>query len=203
MRTILFFTAIGLLTTSVGAAADLHAAPASWAQSKCSGQPDRCGDCGCDSSCEKTCRVVCEMKKVKTYVWVVECEEFCPLLPGCGSTCQSGCGCEPDCCGVEECGGRCGKDPCESLQARRYVPPKCAKTRCRKKLVKKEITCEVPVYKCIPAYACSGCSDGCAAGAEAAPAPPGQATYPAPLPPAVSSTGYLTQSRKQGTPQMD
>lgn len=71
-------------------------------------------DVACRPACQKCCKIVCEMKKVKKTVWAVECEEFCvprPSLRGCCVT--------------------------------------CGKVRCRRKLLKKEITVEVPVYKCV------------------------------------------------------
>jgi len=82
--------------------------------------------------CRKVGRVVCEMQKVEKPVWVVECEEFCVPTPPCGAARCSSCG---------QADG-CGKGCCDP-------PPRCGPVRCRKKLVKKTITCEVPVYKCI------------------------------------------------------
>ena len=116
----------------------------------------RCGSCG-----KSDCQVVCEMKTVKKTCWVVECEQICPSLPNCPKR---------GCCGLnfrgscdDEAGcGDCGK----GCKSRPLVPPKCGKSRTIKKLVKKEYTCEVPVYKCV---ACAGCGpDGCG-GEEAAP----------------------------------
>ncbi len=154
-------------------------------------EPQCCNQCGGAASCQ----IVCEMEKVKKTVWTVECEEFCPLLPGCGilgSLCCSGCGKDCDCGSCDSCGlnASCTKDscdPCASLQ-RHMHPPKCGKVRTKKILVKKEITCEVPVYKTV--VVCSGGCGVCGtleAGQQAAPVPAKQTATAAPLPPVVPS----------------
>ena len=171
MRLFLSFTAAALLLANVAEAAGGCGTPA------CRTQSHSCRSCS-----TKTCKVVCEMVKVKKTVWVVECEEFCPTLPGCRpKVCRTGCG--QGCREGMSCGTCCGKDPCAALQNRTIVPPKCSQTRSRKKLVKKEVTCEVPVYKCVVADCCTECGTG-----EAAPvaAPAGKATAVAPLPPLMS-----------------
>lgn len=119
------------------------------------GSADHCGHCGCKCHCEKYCRVVCEMKKVKKHVWVVECEEFCPTLPNRRGCCD-GCGCNGSCernCGC--CDGK--RDPCAVEKNKCFIPPKCGKMRVKKKLVKKEIVCKVLVYKCVVVYCCPKC----------------------------------------------
>ena len=98
----------------------------------------------------KNCQVVCDVKKVKTTVWVVECEKFCDTLPCCDRGCKSACGGFDSGCGGKSCLSR----------KRPLVQPKCNKVRCRKKLVKKTITKEVPIYKCV--VGC--CNDGSSAG---------------------------------------
>jgi hypothetical protein len=76
------------------------------------------------------------------------------------------------------------------------VPPRCGPVRLRKKLVKKEIVCEVPVYKCVVVCGngCCDCCDPCGFGEEAEPAgaaPMVRATTDvAPLPP-VADTLFL------------
>jgi len=130
----------------------------------------RCGSCG-----KSDCQVVCEMKTVKKSCWVVECEQICPSLPncpkwGCGRSCGSkkSCGSCDDAAGCGDCGKGCKSRP--------LVPPKCGKSRTIKKLVKKEYTCEVPVYKCV---ACAGCGpDGCGGEEAAPPAVPAEASSP-------------------------
>ncbi|MGD9128296.1 MAG: hypothetical protein PVH19_13040 [Planctomycetia bacterium] len=123
------------------------------------------------------CMVICEMKKVKKTVWVVECEKFAPVNPSCNffdvlkskliSGKKSG-GCEPEGCCEKGC---CGEGCCKAC-----TPPQCGRVRCKKKLVKKEITCEVPVYKCVVTGCRACCSDGCG---ESKPAP---VENPAPFP---------------------
>lgn len=178
MRLILTLMAVSLLSANVAEAAGGCGTLA------CKIKSHSCRNCDA-----KTCQIVCEMAKVKKTVWVVECEEFCPMLPGCRpKACRTDCG--PDCIEGLECGNgcgtdRCGKDPCEALKNRTYVTPKCGKTRSRKKLVKKEVTCEVPVYKCVVANRCSACGPG-----EAQPVPtkgtPQKSVKAAPLPPVMS-----------------
>ena len=119
-------------------------------------EPTCCSGCG-----QKACRLICTMKKVKKTVWVVECEEFCVPNPRCGHSCGKKC-CKSSCC-TEGCGEGCQSccDPCADRR-RCLVPPHCGKVRCRKKLIKKEITCEVPVYKCVVCGTCceaGGCCE--------------------------------------------
>ncbi|MBN1909426.1 MAG: hypothetical protein JW818_06785 [Pirellulales bacterium] len=194
MRFVLLCAVAGLLMAGVATAGNHCVAPNCCDKTEVCGAPDCCAKCGTGCCCHKTCKVVCEMKKVTKHVWVVECEEFCAPLPRCEKKCCHGCGCDEGCCGNEAscCGaeGCCGKDPCESLVNRHRVPPKCGKVRCKKKLVKKEITCEIPVYKCVVVYACPSCCEpsGCGEGQEQAPAAaPTTAAQPAPLPPVVQS----------------
>lgn len=168
---------------------------------ECCEPQDCCKHCGC----KKVCKVVCETKKVTKTIWQVQCEEFCPQLPGRGPLGRGPC-CDPGCC-CEPCGeeaeaacsaeGSCCSDPCASLRCKPVHPPRCGKVRCRRKLVKREVICEVPVYKCV-VVCCHGCCDpGCGCGEqEAAPAEPAEAPGPsqamdaAPLPPVVGTT-YL------------
>ena len=84
-----------------------------------------CDQCGRHVPCvEKTCQVVCEIKKETRTCWCVECQEICPLMPGCHRCCH-------------EC-----------------PPPRCGHPRCAKKLVGKEYQVEVPVYKCVVRHLC-------------------------------------------------
>lgn len=161
------------------------------------GSADRCGHCGCNSRCEKYCRVVCEIKEVKKYVWVVECEEFCPPLPnrrggGRCDGCRGNGSCNPD-CGC--CDGK--RDPCAVEKNKSFIPPKCGKMRVKKKLVKKEIVCKVPSYKCVVVYCCPKCE--CNECDETTPPPaskqtalppapaPNKTTQDAPLPPVMGA----------------
>ena len=191
---------------------------------------DCCEPACCEPACcaRKYCKVVCDTIKIKKHVWTVECEEFCAPLPNCdcgrkcccgrqgcnGGCCEEGC-CEAGCgCGITAANSpKCiakATDPCGVLNCcRSVVAPKCGPVRCRKKLVKKEVVCEVPTYKCVVVSCGNGCGEGCcepacgdveqapaeeAAPAEVpqvpeAPAPP-QASIMAPMPPVVG-TSYL------------
>lgn len=159
----------------------------------CCGAPDCCAACGGRRPCQKkVCEVVCGTETVKKYCWCVEHEEFCVPLPGCGPrrrTCVS--------CDAPNCDGSCDTC-CESGGKRSWfsiclVPPKCGRVRCRKKLVKKEYECEVPVYECVVKYLCGDCSSGCCDAAQTeqesaedlppAPTADPQARRPVPLPP--------------------
>jgi len=158
------------------AAGEAQQPPPKPAEEGC-GQAAPCAICGCHAPCKKVCRLVCETKKVEETVWEVQCEDFCPLLPkifgkkcGCG---DAGCGQDPAASGGCEVG--CGKEP---------PLPQCGKSRTKKTLVKKTITKEVPVYRCVVEYVCDGCEGGCGAtAAPAAPAAPEQKAAPAPPPP--------------------
>lgn len=183
MRTVISSLAIALLIAAAASAADCCESPACCDSAACCDQSHGCCKC---CGAKKVCKVVCEMKEIKKSCWVVECEEFCPNLPGCGSGCNSCCksGCST-----------CCNDPCAELR-RPMVPPKCGKVRCRKKLVKKEITCEVPVYKCV-VVCCNGCcDDGCGGCVEdevvpeEAPEAPAPQVEIAPLPPALTGIRY-------------
>ena len=117
-----------------------------------------CDQCGCHSAClQKTCQVVCEMKKETKTCWNVECTEICPLMPGCRHCCDS---CPP--------------------------PPRCGNPKCVKKLVKKEYQVEKPVYKCVVCNLCPDCASAAPGGnvPTAAPSPPpAPSPSAAPLPP--------------------
>lgn len=137
------------------------------------GTPDCCAHCGCHGACQpKVCQLVCGVEKVKKHCWCVECEEFCPLLPGCGKPCCDSC--------CEDCGPGCQDTCCEKGQQPCLVPPKCGCMRTKKILIKKEYECEVPVYKCVVRYLCGSCCTN----PEATGPPVGPAPEPAPAPPA-------------------
>lgn len=126
----------------------------------CAGGMSRCDQC-CDQcgrhvACiEKTCQVVCEVKKEIRTCWCVECREICPLMPGCHHSC------------------------CEC------PPPRCGHPKCVKKLVKKEYEVEVPVYKCVVRHLCPDCyrnesTESPRTAPNPPPAPTAPATPPAP-----------------------
>jgi hypothetical protein len=208
MRTFLLSTAIGMMIASTAAALEMGDAPAASAckEVQVCGAPNCCAHCGAQASCEKSTRVVCEMKEVKKTVWVVKCSEFSPLLPGCNRGCDEGCGaCGAEGCGVVPSCDSCGNkacDPCASLENRKYVTPKCGKVREQKTLEKKEVVCKVPTYKCVVTYGCNSCgSSGSSEKVEQqspatapAPAPAQKTTQLAPLPPVVG-TSFLSFSK--------
>jgi hypothetical protein len=115
------------------------------------GQPATAADCGSDTSAtsccsrcgrhaacvDTTCQVVCEMKKETKTCWCVECQEICPLMPGC----HERCGCHDGC---KQCA----------------PGPRCGHPKCVKKLVKKEYQVETPVYKCVVQHLCPDCCNG-------------------------------------------
>jgi hypothetical protein len=155
----------------------------------CGSTVSNCCQCGCKAPCKKVCRVVCEMKKVEVTCWEVKCEDFCAPLPACGRSCgESGCGTESSCGGCDPCKDGCCCEKC-------VKPPKCGKVRCKKTLVKKTVTKEVPVYKCVVDYVCCDCcGSGCSTTEPAAPAPPkaksAQTDSPAAPVPLTSLHGY-------------
>ena len=106
---------------------------------------------------QKTCQLACEIKKETKTCWCVKEKEFCTLLPGCHHDCD---------------------DCCQPL-------PRCGKSKCVKKLVKKEYQFETPVYKCVVRYVCPACLQGGSTDsrrhrAHPSPAPGAPATPPAP-----------------------
>jgi hypothetical protein len=131
------------------------------------GEGPCCANCGCHSSCNKVCRLVCEEKKVEVVCWNTECEDFCvpgPSKPGCKH-------CEPAC---DEC----------ALHGKKFVwtewIPGCAEIHTKKKLMKKTIVKKVPSYKWVVEDLCKDCE----AKAPAAPIQPGMVV---PKPPAMAA----------------
>ncbi|MCE5268313.1 MAG: hypothetical protein LLG00_10555 [Planctomycetaceae bacterium] len=121
----------------------------------CVGSNSPCCDrCGCHCDClQKVCQIVCEPKAEIKKSWCVESQEIGLLMPG-----------RRDCC-----------DDCPP-------PPRCGRTKCVQKLVKKECKVEVPAYKCVVRYMCPTCVEGTTAGAaHVAPTQP-SAPRPAPTP---------------------
>ncbi len=190
MKKILLSLAICLATTSAALAADACAKPEGCATTETCGSPNCCAHCGHRGCCEKYCKIVCEMKEVKKYVFEVKCSEFCPVNPCCG---RDGCCCDQS-SGQGVAGDTCchsckACDACAGEQAKadRMKTPTCGKNRVKKTLVKKEVTCKVPVYKCVVTYACASCGAGVPSGSAtpapaAAPAKPVAPPPPAPMP---------------------
>jgi hypothetical protein len=124
----------------------------------------RCDQCGRRAAClQKTCQVVCGVKKETKTCWCVEQKEICPLMPGCH---HHGDECPP--------------------------PPRCGNPKCVKKLVKKEYQVDVPDYKCVVRNLCAECLEhGSTEVPSVAPQrpaqPPAPSGQPLPAPPAPSS----------------
>jgi hypothetical protein len=145
---------------------------------------DSCCRCGGGCQVRKMCRVVCEPEVIKDYCYGCECEEFC--IPGCA---KRGCKHCDGCCGEREEGDCCGQRPCCCLEWFDWCPT-CATPKCVKKLVKYEISREVPRYKWVVETVCESCCHDCGCyhpcDAEGHPAPeadmraPGAAIDPAP-----------------------
>ena len=128
------------------------------------------------------------MKEVKKTVWEVKCQEFCPTMPGRGRDCCCD-GHGNACAEGEACCESCGKngcDPCASEKAKadRMKTPTCGKMRVKKVLVKKEVVCKVPSYKCIVVYSCPCGGSGKDCGSRQTPPPAPKASANPPLPPA-------------------
>jgi hypothetical protein len=129
-----------------------------------------CDHCGCQSPCQRICRLVCEPKKVDLVCYGCECEEFCipgPSMRGCKH-------CEIVCDSCADCAAANGP----SQQAKKFVwfdwMPGCATIHTRKKLVKKTVTKTVPSYKWVVEDVCRRCESHCADGEPPAgvPVPP-------------------------------
>ncbi len=104
-----------------------------------------CDHCGCDNSCRKVCRVVCETVKVPKITYCCECEDFCVPGPSCRTKV------------CDECGHH-----------KIIYTPTCGKVLTRKKLVKKEEVREKTVYKWVVENLCCDCCQRCAAADRAA-----------------------------------
>ena len=165
MRNLAFRLAIGLLMVTTAAAAEPGTMAGSGDKSE---PPSCCSQCGGRSCCHKVCVLVCATAEQKKTVWAVQCKDFCVPMPRLwGGKCAS-CGETAACGACDQCAA--GK-PCQA-------PPKCGPVRTRKELVKKEIVCKVPVYKCVVVCCghCAGDCGACQGGAESAQAAAGTAS---------------------------
>jgi hypothetical protein len=116
-----------------------------------------CAHCGGCCECEKTCRLVCEDKKVDVICWGVVCEDFC--LPGHG---KPGCKqCKTVCVDCSE--PQDPKAPCVAPKSFvwRDWRPSCAYLFTKKKLMKKTETVKVPTYKWVVEDLCPKCQGSC------------------------------------------
>lgn len=113
-----------------------------------------CAICGCQDSCQKVCRLVCEEKKVDVICWGMKCEDFC--LPGPSKPCCKQCDLVCD---------DCGKKPKEDDPVatphrfiwRDWIPSTNAKIYTKKKLMQRIDTKKVPSYKWVVEDLCKKC----------------------------------------------
>lgn len=109
-----------------------------------------CQHCGCDTACNKVCRLVCEEKKVTVTCWGCKCEDFCvpgPSKPGCKN-------CDLVC-------ETCDNPDAIMAQPKKFVwtewIPGCATVHTRKKLMKRTVVKTVPSYKWVVENLCAKC----------------------------------------------
>jgi hypothetical protein len=96
-----------------------------------------CPACGCHQLC-KRCKLETGTKKETKTEYCCECEDIC--IPGHSKK-----------CGVKvEC-------DCDGKHRTVIWQPRCGHIRTIKKLVKKEVTKQVPAYKCVVEYYCPQC----------------------------------------------
>ncbi|MBN2577502.1 MAG: hypothetical protein JXB10_00735 [Pirellulales bacterium] len=143
MRLLPLWMGIGMFCVA-GMASAADGPPPTSLDCCCPAMPETCcAHCGGHGCCHKVCKVVCVMEEVKKTVWTVKCSEFCVPNPSlCGGKCCA--------CGETSC---CCERPCSP-------PPKCGRVRIKKELVKKEIVCKVPTYKCV-VVCCGRCPGDC------------------------------------------
>lgn len=113
-----------------------------------------CALCGCNDSCQKVCRLVCEEKKVDVICWGVKCEDFC--VPGPSKPCGKQCDMVCDDCGKKPKDG----DPVATPKRfvwREWIPCSCANIFTKKKLMQRIDTKKVPSYKWVVEDLCAKC----------------------------------------------
>jgi hypothetical protein len=181
MRMLTLSLVLGWLVAGTAIASDACKQPAACTEVQTFGAADQCGRCGRAGACEKHCKVVCEMKEVKKYVWVVKCEDFCAPMPSCKRGCKS-CGACEACNAGNTCTVEPSCDPCAAEKNKSIIPPRCGKVRTKKTLEKKEIVCKVPSYKCVVVYSCQDCGAGQNCDGEMTPTVPKTPTKPSPAP---------------------
>jgi len=126
------------------------------AASDVAGRPTQCARCGrCVCCAQRTCQVVCEIKKETKTSYSVKCEEICPLMPG-------------------HCCDRC--DGCPPT-------PRCGHPRYVRKLVKNQYEVNVPVYRCVVMWLCPECANGESASVPTSTPTAPAAPEPPPMPP--------------------
>ncbi len=127
---------------------------------------NRCCDCGCacDDNCDKVCKLVCEKKKITKIHYACECEDFC--VPGrscfvCDNCAEAPCPELPK----DQC-SCCAHSPLTDIHWKDWNPGECGCVKTRKKLVKYEVTAEVPSFKWVVEKRCAACACNEAKGAE-------------------------------------
>jgi hypothetical protein len=111
---------------------------------------DCCDHCGCDCGCRKVCHLKCDVKKVTKIEYSCECEDFC--VPGKSQKCGTKCECH-----CKQCLLGCREHCCEKP----VYKPTCAEVHTKKKLIKHEVTKEVPTYKWVVETVCDDCACRC------------------------------------------
>jgi len=109
-----------------------------------------CKHCGCDDGCRKVCHLKCDVKKETKIEYSVECEDFC--VP-CKSE-KVGYECK---CHTKHCLLGCKEVCCEKP----VYEPTGAQIHTKKKLIKHEVTKEVPTYKWVVETLCDDCACRC------------------------------------------
>jgi hypothetical protein len=123
-----------------------------------------CAHCGCNGSCQKVCRLVCEDKKVEVIHFGCQCEHFCiggPSKPGCQH-----CECLPGSCD-ENCDCKSPFAAPKKFLWTEWIPG-CANVFTKKKLMRKTETVTVKSYKWVVEDVCANC-DAKSAGADITP----------------------------------
>jgi hypothetical protein len=127
----------------------------------------RCDHCGCRAHCQKVCRVICEMKDVKTTCYC--CKEADVCIPGhsekCGEVCEPNPCCQArpaDCdCDCNAAGHHgfldCLFGPHTMIKRTQWEPGCPTGMRTVNKLIKYEVTRKVPTYTWKVEYCCNGC----------------------------------------------
>jgi len=149
-----------------------------------------CAHCGCNAPCQKTCRLVCEEKKVEIVCWGCKCEDFCL-----GGPSKKGCMHSDVVC--ESCKDEFNPNAVQT-QPKKFVwnewIPCSSKIYTKKKLMKKIETKKIPSYKWVVEDLCEKCEANC----EVADIQPG-AEIPAPP---VSDTKLLYGRNLAVVPQV-
>ena len=113
-----------------------------------------CALCGCNDSCQKVCRLVCEEKRVDVICWGMKCEDFC--VPGPSKPCCKECDVVCDDCGKKTKEG----DPVATPKRfiwRDWIPSTHTAIFTKKKLMQRIDTKKVPSYKWVVEDLCAKC----------------------------------------------